>query len=176
MRDAERELLEGLYRERRRNAREVTLESFDWHEPPIVLTDIRRNALTAAAKWHGRRVNWDWELLARKYSQIPKRVELAIWVEGTLCGLCYGKVTEGRLIARIDRLERDPGDVHLTGLVGEVATRFLDLMGVSCRCERAVIWSPAPELLAYYEVLGYTIRMESDRQGVIGLAKMLPVG
>lgn len=165
--------LEDRYSIFRAAARLTTAEEFaGLSTPDVRLAEIGPEALAAAALWERRKVNWDWGDLVRKLRRRPRRLELAIWVDPTLCGLAIGKVSDRRVIARIDRLERSPQATQLVGLIGEIATSYLDVLGTLVGCQESVIASPAPELVDFYKELGYTKEM-IKRGKLVGLKKIL---
>lgn len=165
--------VEDRYRILRHAARVAVMEEFVGSaSPEIRLAEIGHEALAAAGGWKNRRVVWDWEQLVRKLKRRPRRIELAIWVDPVLCGLAVGRISDRRVSARIDRLERAPGTFQLAGLIGEIATVYLDTIGTLAGCREAVISKPAESLLDFYKELGYT--KEIIKHGkVIGLKKIL---
>lgn len=124
--------------------------------PDMRLAEIDPEALAAAETWEGRAVNWNWEQLVLKLRRRPRRIELAIWVDPTLCGLALGKVSDRRVTARIDRIERAPESTELVGLIAEMATVYMETLGTLAGCREAVVASPASGLLEFYRDLGYT--------------------
>lgn len=50
----------------------------------------------------------------------------------------------------MDFLERAPGSHPLVGLTAEIATLYLQTLGVLAGCREAVLWSPAEVLLDFY--------------------------
>jgi hypothetical protein len=165
--------LENRYRTLRAAARLATTEEFaGLSVPDVRLAEIGPEALAAAALWQKRVVNWNWDDLVRKLRRRPRRIELAIWVDPVLCGLAIGKISDRRVTARIDRIERSPEATQLVGLIGEIATSYLDVLGTLAGCRESVIVSPAPGLVAFYKELGYTKEM-IKRGKLIGLKKIL---
>lgn len=57
---------------------------------------IEYSLLEQTLNWRNRRYEWDWFELKRKFRNIPARFELAISVNGELCGLAIGKPSRGR--------------------------------------------------------------------------------
>lgn len=138
----------------------------------IRLAEIGPEALRQAALWDAqgeRKVDWSWEELYRKRSSRPRHIALAIWVDPTLCCLLLGKITDGRVAARIDRIERGPAvsDEQIAS-VGVVATRYLDYLGRLANCRQAVVWEPFPTLIPYYKALGFTAEI-TKKGKIVGL-------
>lgn len=123
----------------------------------IRLTDINPPALVQASQWTNRLVNWDWDDLHRKLSSRPRHISLAIWIDPMLCCLLLGRVSDGRLVARIDNLERAPSvtkDQFASAIV--VARIYLDTLGRLAGCRQAVLWEPFPTLIEHYKLAGFT--------------------
>lgn len=175
MLDPSRTALENRYRNLRQVARQAVAEEFSGKAgQDLRLTEIGEAALVAVSSWKNRRVNWDWARLVRKFRRRHRRVELAIWINPLLCGLVIGKISDGRVVARIDFIERAPGNHALVGMVGEIATVYLETLGQLAGCREAVISFPAQALLDFYRLLGYTeVIMRRDQ--ITGLKKFLPV-
>lgn len=167
-------VLRKLYKDYGKAAREIVTE--EWvarGHPGVRLADIGANALEEAAKWHGRRVDWDWHQLYAKWSRRPRHFGLAIWVDPRLCALALGKVSDGRVYARLDRLERAPdasgGEI---GKVAEIAIAYLEIFGDVARCKEAVLWQPAEALIHYYKDFGYETEI-LKRGKIVGLKRKL---
>jgi hypothetical protein len=144
-----RKELADYYRTLRAAAREIVMENLVAEgRTEIRLTDIGQNALREAAAWDdidARRVDWSWEKLYRKWSRRPRHVALAIWIDPTLCCLLLGKITDGRVMARIDRIERAPDvPVEQIASVGVVAKQYIHYLGQLAGCRHAVVWEPPP--------------------------------
>lgn len=155
-------------------AREIVMDERAAQALPYIrLAAIGPTALAQAATWQNRRVDWDWEALHRKWTRRPRHIALAIWVDPTLCALALGRIGDGRVVARIDRLERSPlvTDDQIAS-VAEVAVRYLEVVGSLAGCREAVLWSPAPQLIDYYKRLGYESEI-TKRGKIIGLKRLL---
>jgi hypothetical protein len=172
MRDDSAARLEIYFRQYRGIARAIVLEELLTRHPALRLSDIGPGALQQASEWHDRRVRWSWDRLLRRARKRPRRIELAIWDHSKLCGLALGRVSDGKVVARLDWLERDPHAVHLVRFIAAIATRYIETMGALTGCDQAVLWRPAPDLLDFYINLGYTSLI---RRGgaVLGLRKRL---
>jgi hypothetical protein len=123
----------------------------------IRLAEINPQAIAEAAKWRDRKVGWDWDELYRHWSSRPRHISLAIWIDPTLCCLLLGRVSDGRIVARIDRLERAPSvtkEQFASATV--VARRYLDTLGRLAGCRQAVLWEPFPTLIEHYKLAGFT--------------------
>lgn len=170
---SKRRELADLYRTMRVEARNILMQDLAAEGmSEIRLADIGPEALRYAALWEDdaeRLVDWSWEKLYKKWSSRPRHIALAIWIDPTLCCLVLGKITDGRVAARIDRIERNPNvsDDQIAS-VGVVAKRYLDYIGRIAKCRQAVVWEPASELIDYYKALGFTSEMVK-RGKIVGL-------
>lgn len=167
--------LRNRYREIAQAARELTMEEWvaDGYAP-VRLADIGHAALAQAETWTNRRKNWDWSQLHRKWSRRPRHFALAIWVDPKLCGLGLGRVTDGKVYARLDRLERAPTATYdEIEKVAELAIAFLENVARVAECGEVVLWEPDPALIQYYKEFGYD--KEILKHGKIrGLKRKLP--
>lgn len=153
-----RKELADHYRVLRAEARQITAGALaSGGLTGIRLTEINQQALAQAAMWTGRKVGWDWDELHRRWSSRPRHISLAIWIDPTLCCLLLGRVSDGRIVARIDRLERAPG-VGKTQFASAivVARAYLDTLGRLVGCRQAVLWEPFPTLIKHYKLAGFT--------------------
>ncbi len=82
-----------------------------------------------------RRPNWEWAEMFDRYNskQGVKRFEVAVWLSGTLCALCYGVPTRNKLILKIHALGRAPSNNPLAGKITDIvlisATFYARLLG-----------------------------------------------
>jgi hypothetical protein len=180
---------EQLYEQYRAAARDLMLQQItDLTDEPVTFTNINAAALQQAAKWPplyagsraGHSPQWDWAKMVRHYRRRPRRVELAIWVDPTLCGLVLGQVSARRVVASIHLLEANPGTHPLAGSVAIIAGRFLETMAAVTECTHAAIERPVPRLVEFYKNLGFTnettkgtrvIRLKKSLQAVNDPAK-----
>ncbi|QDQ26949.1 hypothetical protein FNU76_11570 [Chitinimonas arctica] len=148
----------------------------------IRLTLISAEALRQAASWSSTCSStkavylpgWNREVELRKFRRRPRRVEVAIWYgEALLCGIALGRISDRRVVATIHFLQGNPlADNPISGKVGALATRFLEIYALELGCTYISIEHPVPELIEYYENLGFTNRVVRGRR-VIRLTKLL---
>ncbi|MNM26802.1 hypothetical protein D3C81_372720 [compost metagenome] len=109
-------------------------------------------------------IGWRWRDKLRLFRKRPRRVEVALWEGGELCGLALGKVTKGRLFATIHYLQGSPrSSSGLRGQVGRMVTDYLRIYATLCECKNIVIDSPIPELIEYYKKLGFVNEIRGAR-------------
>jgi len=130
----------------------------------VHLTHITETALAQASAWRELYVvrgrpdhepGWDWGKTLKKFRRRPRRVELAIWVDEQLCGLALGHISDAHIVATIHYLEGSPDSHLLAGSVGVIATRYLEVLGVSVGVREVSIERPVPDLIEYYKKLGF---------------------
>lgn len=172
---------EDRYREVRREARESVIESLrELSSPDVSLSEITEDALAQADKWrshypvarHSFIPGWSWRKVVSKFRRRPKRIELALWQNTTLCGLAVGRISDGCIVATIHYVESLPLDNPLQGKVVPFIVRYLEAVATHLGCQTVTIEKPVPELLAYYKGLGFTFAVIKGNQ-VIRLRKQL---
>lgn len=155
-------------------ARDVVME--EWlasGHPGIRLASIGPRALIEASHWQNRRVSWDWAELERKWSFKPRHFGFSVWVDPKLCALGLGRVSDGSVIARLDRLERAPTAMEDEIVrVTELAILFLETLGKIVGCREVALWKPAEALIQYYKDFGYKTEI-IERGKIIGLKRHL---
>lgn len=146
----------------------------------IRLSDITQQALDQATQWSdiytgkrkSHRPSWSWQKEVQYYRRRPRRIELAIWVDPTLCGLVLGRISSHRVVASIHLLEANP-DVHpLRGNVAVIASRFLEAMAVLTGCRESAIERPVHDLVPFYKDLGF-VKAETRKKCIVRLKKTL---
>ncbi len=126
----------------------------------ISLNRIDSNALSQAGCWSNdpnRKVDWPWVSGYADYSRIrPKRFELALWYDSTLCSLSLGRTSYHGSRLRLDFLESRPTDCPLKGrvtpIVFSTAEVYAQIIGAS---ELRVIDPIDDNLIEYYSSFGY---------------------
>lgn len=92
-----------------------------------------------------------------------------------LCALAVGRVSKGRMIASIHYLQSNPASHGLEGEIGRIATAYLLALATQLRCSEIALNRPVPELVRYYEKLGFTRHVH--RKGVLArLVQDITVG
>ncbi|XLZ71755.1 hypothetical protein ABT364_07235 [Massilia sp. SR12] len=148
---------------------------------PVRLKGIDQAALAAADAWRetyrdlGRdahRPGWNGNKEAKRFGGRSRRVELAIWLDDTLCGLALGRISDRRVVATIHLLEGNPVANPLSGRVIPIASRFLEVLAITVGCREAAIDSPVPGLVHRYRAMGFTKEVTRGKK-VIRLAKSI---
>ncbi|MHC8298512.1 hypothetical protein [Pseudomonas sp. ZS1P83] len=109
-----------LYRSRARKLAAVSIAALQEEKEqfgPTVLDlskvrfePIDAQALNACERWDDPHFSWH-EVIGWKAKE-PLALDLSIWFDEQLCGLCFANPNKSRQRIRIVRLERRPGKVH----------------------------------------------------------------
>lgn len=117
---------------------------------------IDQLALAQVSTWTRRRYKWDWGAIRKKRSHAPARFELAVSVQGLLCGLIIGKPSRGRRHLSISYLEGAPNEHPLKSkLLGILLDGAMEY-GFATGCGKLVLWDPVAKLIPIYEQAGFT--------------------
>lgn len=101
--------------------------------------------------------SWSWADAYRHYKSFPKRFEIAVWVGGSLCGICYGKPSHGKTKLRLDLIGSTPERPSPLGtavfpVISIAATAYAIAIGADEIC----ILDPINEKVSqYYMKFGY---------------------
>lgn len=166
---------EDYYRNARRDARlivEADLQEFTGQD--IRLTDINEVALAATDAWRERYPEsradhipgWSWRKEVKRFRTRPRRVEVALWHDVTLCGLALGRISDRSVIATIHLVESNPSGNPLAGSVVPFIIRFLQTLAVSLGCKEVSIEQPAEGLVDYYAEIGFAKRVTKGQRVV----------
>lgn len=138
---------------------------------PVELTEITPDAAELAAAWRPqysdkeREPAWDWGIELRRARRRPRRVELAIWCNGLLCGMALGRISDRCVVATVHLMESNPEQSNpLGGMVAPITVRFLDALALLLGCEEVSLESPVPALVDYYRGLGFTREVRKGRK------------
>jgi hypothetical protein len=154
----------------------VTEEWLAAGHPGVRLAGIGPQALIQAGQWQNRKVDWDWAELEERWSRKPKHFGFSVWVDPKLCALGLGRISDGSVIARLDRLERASTTTDdEIAQVAELAILFLETLGKIVGCRDVALWHPAEGLIQYYKDFGYETEI-IERGKIIGLKRQLFYG
>ena len=92
---------------------------------------------------------FDWnQLYKEKYRGKCKRLDLAIYKDGALEGLIFGKITSGRLVIRIDYLQGSPlAKSELKGQITAIATTYATYVGLTVEAQHISIVNPVNSMV-----------------------------
>lgn len=123
--------------------------------------------LASGMKWHDRRVGWNWFAVWRKFWFKPARFELAIKVDGRLCGLLLGTPSRGRRHLSLYYLESCPDKTNpLRGKLLSIAVDAINLYADILGCKYTRIVDPLPPIIRFYEGAGYVLASKKSQRPV----------
>jgi hypothetical protein len=163
-----RQQAEQRYRDIRRESREVIIEQLRrLSNPQVDLSDITEEALEQADVWrtkypiakHSYIPGWSWRKVVAKFRRRPRRLEVALWQDVTLCGLAVGRISDRCVVATIHYIESMPEGNPLQGKVVPFIVRYLEALAVSLGCESVTIERPVEDLMDYYSMFGFDHRI-----------------
>lgn len=126
----------------------------------IDISVVRIEPITAAAiekchLWEGV-ANYPWERIPEWKRKDAKGLDLAIWYEQNLCGLCYATPRRSAICLKIVLLQGDPDKLHpLRGLIAPVALLAAEFYARMLECREIEIQDPDPNVVFYYRELGF---------------------
>ncbi len=124
---------------------------------------VEYNLLEQVMDWKNRRYSWDWFDIKRKFRNIPARFELALTVNGEVCGLIIGKPSRGKRHVSAYYLEGNPSSSH--PLKGRVLTILLDGLALYAEllgCTHIRLIDPVKGLLPLYQRAGLFLIAEKN--------------
>lgn len=139
----------------------------DWLEKGIDPERIRYDFITTQALdlsylW-GSEEGFPWEEIPTWKRKDRKGIDISLWYDQELCGLCYASPRQSALCIKVILLEGKPDVTH--PLKGEVAplallviSRYARMLGFT----EIEIDAPALGAIPYYEEIGFT-RDSQDR-------------
>ncbi|PCM48448.1 hypothetical protein CP335_17400 [Pseudomonas fluorescens] len=116
-------------------------------------------ALSAFELWENPLFCWR-EVAAWK-SREPLSLDIAIWFEEQLCGLCFVNPNKSRQRIRIVRLEGRPGDSHpLKNRIGTLAMMVIDEFAQIVGSKFIEVQEPMQGAIPVYTKLGFKFDLE----------------
>ena len=115
---------------------------------------IDAHALRAFELWEEPHFFWH-EVIAWKARE-PQSLDIAIWFEDQLCGLCFANPNNSRRRLRIVRLEGRPGGTHpLKNRIGMLALIVIERYAQFIGCHVLEIQEPLSGAIPVYQELGF---------------------
>jgi hypothetical protein len=113
-------------------------------------------AITACHPWMEAAL-YPWENVPDWKCKDAKGLDLAIWYEKKLCGLCYATPRKSTICIKIVLLQGHPDRSHpLRGLIAPMALLATDTYARMLGCNEIEIQDPDPNVLPYYQTLGFS--------------------
>lgn len=151
---------EAKYKDIRSIAMEAVQKRLPYADrPKIKLSKIDHQALTEVNSWESlnRSVQWPWETGYHEYSaQNPKRFELAIWHDKTLCSLSLGRPNASGSRLRLEFTEARPLENPLKGRIMPIVLSVAEVYGGLLGADEVRLIDPIDQkLVDYYSSFGY---------------------
>ncbi|EEU9561226.1 hypothetical protein FXI36_24390 [Escherichia coli] len=131
----------------------------------LKITIIDNNAIQAwKADWYGRSKKhahgaWDWQQMVNKRSKSCKKLDIAIWGDGILCGLSVGKISRGNRTVRLDYLEAHPSAHPLERRVTMIIVAVALLVAKKIGAKHVAVFNPVKDkeekVLKHYLSYGF---------------------
>jgi hypothetical protein len=143
--------------------------------PDLRLADIDPQTLEVwKATWMGTHPSgtgrWNWPALVERLPRRAAVLPLAIWHGSDRCGLALGypsrrRATGVRHTMTLTHVERrpEPPDVSLRGNVIPLAVAAAENYGLAAGATRLLLRCPDPNLLWYYESLGFEVAWKGNK-------------
>lgn len=106
--------------------------------------------------------DFPWGQIMRQIRTTPRRLDVAIWADNTLCGLCAGMAAKTKRDVAIRFLETFHGPNPLRGLIVPIAVECAAAYAQILGARRLKIRNPADGALPKYEAIGF--RLVSPRR------------
>jgi len=99
---------------------------------------------------------YPWESVPDWKCKDAKGLDLAIWYEQKLCGLCYATPRKSTICIKIVLLQGHPDRFHpLRGLIAPIALLATDTYARMLGYNEIEIQDPDPNVVPYYQNLGF---------------------
>lgn len=139
----------------------------------LELTSILEPQLKESESWHGhpdRLVSWNWRQILHKFRKTPKRMDVAFYCRGTLCGLMTAAISRGKVAVNIRYLEANPDPSHpLKGTFLFLALMQAEFFARFTNCTRVSVSQPAEELVDAYKSFEYQMVMSDVKREARGV-------
>ncbi|WP_213937233.1 hypothetical protein [Pseudomonas sp. dw_612] len=120
---------------------------------------INAQALDACERWEYPHFLWD-EVIGWKAKE-PLSLDIAIWFDEELCGLCFANPNNSRQRIRIVRLEGRPGAAHpLKRRIATLAMMAIDRYAQILGSKYIEVQEPLEGAISVYQQLGFAFDSE----------------
>lgn len=132
----------------------------------LTVEPLEEKALDAVdSEWTpaGRKEPFPWrgDICPRLHKSHPRRLDLAMWCGGRLCGLSVARLSDAKEWVSITHVEGSPHASHpLKGLVAQIALTGADIYASlvqPARKPKVRIMNPLPQSMVAYERSGYSV-------------------
>ncbi len=152
-----------LYRSEARKQAGIATHRMQIHDgadfSKIRFEPIDAIALSAFDLWENP--HFCWREIAAWKSREPLSLDIAIWFEEKLCGLCFANPNKSRQRIRIVRLEGQPGALHpLKKRIAVLAMMAIDEFAQIIGSKWIEVQEPLQEAMPVYTKLGFKFDLE----------------
>lgn len=120
---------------------------------------IDRRALNASVLWEDPHFSWN-EVGGWKARE-PLALDIAIWFDDELCGMCFANPNNSRLRMRIVRLEGRPKEAHpLRNRIATLALIAIEQYAQLIGCRFLEVQEPQVGAVSIYQQLGFDFDIE----------------
>lgn len=119
------------------------------------LDPITVNAINSCHLWE-EVIPYPWECILDWKRKDARGLDLAIWYEEELCGLCYATPRESTIRIKIVLLQGYTRNTPpLQGWIAPIALRATELYARMLGCDEIEVQEPDPGAISYYQKLGF---------------------
>jgi len=138
-------------------AEELTHRGIAYDPALLSLREIDAEAIDQYESWlTPYDFGWERVLTWKSRPAHHRAIDVAIWYDGTLAGMCWASPKESRENVFVLYLERNPDDTLLTrGYVAALALTAVRIYGVLLELQYVVIEDPIPEARDAYRREGF---------------------
>lgn len=127
----------------------------------VDISALRLDPITVAAinAWHlwQEAIPYPWECIPDWKRKDARGLDLAIWYEDELCGLCYATPRESTVCIKIVLLQGHTRNTHpLRGWIAPIALRTTEFYARMVGCDEIEVQEPDAGAIPYYQKLGFT--------------------
>jgi hypothetical protein len=140
--------------------------------PDVDCTRVRLEPITRAAidesyVW-GEGALYPWEDVLKWKAKWPKGIDIALWYDHELCGMCYANPRDSRITIKVILLEGKPDSTHpLKGYVLPISMSIIDSYARMLKCQTIEVQEPALGCVPWYEENGFSF--DDQRRLVISV-------
>ena len=134
----------------------------------IRIEPITRIAIEASMLW-GDAELYPWEDVLEWKARSPKGIDIALWFDQELCGMCYANPRDSKITIKVILLEGKHDESHpLKGYVLPISMSIVDSYARMIQCQTIEIQDPDAGCVPWYQENGFYY--DEQRRLVISVA------
>jgi len=135
--------------------RKLLLKLQKYDKSALKFDPITSAAIDACHLWEGAAI-YPWDKIPDWKCKDDKGLDLAIWYEQKLCGLCYATPRRSTICVKVILLQGHPDKMHpLRGWIAPMSLLAIDFYARMLGCKEIEIQDPDPNVVFYYQELGF---------------------